>query len=98
MQTVATKAPDTTAPPVALAPGVSEDWIAVGVAGVLIAAILSGLRLDPIPFGWTTSADLARVLGPASLLRWLQLGLFLVIPAVLGARLLGARPGNFAIG
>jgi uncharacterized integral membrane protein (TIGR00698 family) len=98
MQTVATKAPDTTAPPVALAPGVSEDWIAVGVAGVLIAAILSGLRLDPIPFGWTTSADLARVLGPASLLRWLQLGLFLVIPTVLGARLLGARPGNFAIG
>ena len=63
MQTVAPKAPDTSAPPAAPSPGVSEDWIAVGVAGVLIAAILFGLRLEPIQFGWTTGGDLARVIG-----------------------------------
>ena len=98
MQSVKMKAPAVSSAPVTAPAAVSEDWIAVGVAGVLIAAILLGVRFGAIQFGWTTGVDLGRVFGVANLLRWLQLGAFLLIPTVVGARILGARPVNFAIG
>jgi uncharacterized integral membrane protein (TIGR00698 family) len=98
MQRVKTRPADVSAAAVGPPAPVSEDWIAVGVAGVLIAAILAGFRLTPVQFGWTTGADLAGVFSLTSVLRWLQLGSFLVVPTVIGARMLGARPLNFAIG
>ena len=81
-----------------MASPVSEDWIAVGVAAVLIATILLGVRPGPIQFGWSTPSDLLRVFGAGNLANWLLLGIYLLIPTVIGARLLGARPLNFAIG
>jgi uncharacterized integral membrane protein (TIGR00698 family) len=98
METVRTTVAGASAPPAAPPAPVNEDWIAVSVAGVLIAATLFGLRLDPIQYAWTTAADLSSVVSPANLLRWLQLGLFLLIPTVVGAHLIGARALNFAIG
>jgi len=38
------------------------------------------------------------VLGVDNLLRALQIGLLLLVPAAVGARLVGARPGRFAAG
>ena len=97
MQTVNQNTTETSSPP-AMASPVSEDWIAVGVAAVLIATILLGVRPGPIQFGWTTASDLSQVFGAGNLANWLLLGVYLLIPTVIGARLLGARTLNFAIG
>ena len=97
MQSVKQNTTETSAPP-ALASPVSEDWIAVGVASVLIAAILLGVRPGPIQFGWSNVSDLSRVFGARNLANWLLLGIYLLVPTVVGARLLGARALSFAIG
>ena len=97
MQTVKQHTTETASPP-ALASPVSEDWIAVGVAAVLIVAILLGIRPGPIRFGWSNASDLSRVFGAGNLANWLLLGIFLLTPTVLGARLLGARTMSFAAG
>jgi uncharacterized integral membrane protein (TIGR00698 family) len=87
-----------TSAPAAVASPVNEDWIAVGVAAVLIAAILLGVRPGAIQFAWSNAADLSRVFGPGNIANWLQLGIYLLIPTVIGARLLGARIVGFIIG
>ena len=85
-------------PATPVAPSISEDWVAVGVAGVLIAAILSGgARPDPIQVSWSSGADLARIFAPANVLNWIQLGLCLLVPTVVGARLLGAAGALLAV-
>jgi uncharacterized integral membrane protein (TIGR00698 family) len=81
-----------------LASPVSEDWVAVGVAALLIVGILLGVRPGPIQFGWSSASDLSRVFGAGNLVNWLLLGSFLLIPTVFGARLLGARALSFATG
>ena len=77
----------------------NEDWISVGVAGTLIAAILFGVRPVPMQFGWTTGADLlSRVLSANNFVSWLQLGFCLLIPTAIGAHLLGLRVLSFVTG
>ncbi len=97
MQSVKQNRTETALPP-ALASPVSEDWVAVGVAALLIVAILLGVRPGPIQVGWSNASDLSRVFGAGNLANWLLLGVFLLIPTVLGARLLGARALSFATG
>jgi hypothetical protein len=79
----------TESPAPAVTGTVNEDWIAVGVAAVLIAAILAGLRPTPIQ---------PRLLSVTNVINWLVLGIFLLVPTVAGAWLLGARTTTFAVG
>jgi uncharacterized integral membrane protein (TIGR00698 family) len=97
MQSVKQNPTETSSPP-AMASPVSEDWVAVGVAAVLISAILVGVRPGSIQFGWSNASDLARIFGAGNLANWLVLGIYLLAPAVVGARLLGAPALRFAIG
>jgi uncharacterized integral membrane protein (TIGR00698 family) len=77
----------------------SEDWLAVSVAGVIMALVLAGLRPAPPRFGWALPGELVgTVLAPDNLLRSLYVGVLLLVPAAVGARLLGVRPGPFAAG
>ena len=96
MQAVQPRATESSAPSAVQTP--NEDWVAVGVAGVLIAAVLAGVRPAPIQVVWSSASDLSRVFAMTNVVRWLVLGLFLLVPTVLGARLLGARPAEFAAG
>ena len=93
----------TTAPAVPDTPNtrtaVSEDWLAVGISIAIIAVILLGVRPSVGQFRWTTAPELATsVFAPSNVLAWLQIGALIAIPAAIGARLLGARMGSFAIG
>jgi uncharacterized integral membrane protein (TIGR00698 family) len=88
----------TESPAPAVTGTVNEDWIAVGVAAVLIAAILAGLRPTPIQVAWSSAADLPRLLSVTNVINWLVLGIFLLVPTVAGAWLLGARTTTFAVG
>ena len=76
-----------------------EDWLAVGIGGVIIAVVLFGIRPDPARFGWSNPGDLVgTVLAAGNLSRWLQLGVLLLLPAAVGARLMGARLVPFVLG
>jgi len=82
-----------------VAPAISEDWLAVWISAAILIAILAGVRPDVAQFGWSTAADLSsRVFAASNIVRWLELGVLLVIPATVGARLLGARVGSFMVG
>src|SRR5918993_4803043 len=95
-----TRLTETSSPtaPAAIASPFSEDWIAVGVAAVLIAAILLGIRPGAIQFAWTDATDLSQVFRAGNVANWLLLGIYLLIPTVIGARLLGARTLSFVTG
>ena len=78
---------------------VSEDWLAVWIGSVIIALVLLGVRPEVARFGWRGPDDLfGTVLAPGNLSRWLQFGVLLLVPAAVGARLMGARIVPFVIG
>jgi uncharacterized integral membrane protein (TIGR00698 family) len=78
---------------------VSEDWLAVAIAGVIIALVLIGVRPSSARFGWSDPQELAgAVLSAGNLWNLLQLALLLLFPAAAGAWLLGAQPHRFAAG
>jgi uncharacterized integral membrane protein (TIGR00698 family) len=82
----------------AVASPINEDWIAVGVAAFLIAAILLGIHPGAIQFGWSSAADLSALFRPGNVANWVLIGVYLLVPTVIGARLLGARVLNFVVG
>ena len=93
----------TAAPPVAEKPRTralaNEDWVAVWIAAAIIALVIVGVRPDVPQFGWGRTADLtATVFAPANVWRWLQLGVLILVPAAVGARLMGARLVPFMVG
>ena len=77
----------------------SEDWLALLIAGAIIALVLLGVR-PPVPrFAWSNPQELVgSVLSASNLWRSLQLAILVLIPAAAGARLLGAPPLRFALG
>ena len=76
-----------------------EDWVAVWIAAAIIALVIVGVRPDVPQFGWGRTADLtATVFAPANVWRWLQLGVLILVPAAVGARLMGARLVPFMVG
>ena len=78
---------------------VSEDWLAVLIAGIIIALVLLGVRPGIPRFGWSDPQGLtSTVLTPDNLARAVQLGILLLIPATAGALVLGARLLPFAAG
>ena len=78
---------------------VSEDWLAVWIAAAIIALVIAGVRPDAPQFGWGGAADLATtVFAAANVWRWLQLGVLILIPAAIGARVMGARLVPFIVG
>ena len=78
---------------------VNEDWVAVWIGAAIIALVVAGVRLDAPQFAWQGGADLAdTVFAAGNLGRWLQLGVLMLIPAAVGARVLGVRIGPFAAG
>ena len=79
-------------------PPMTEDWVAVCLGGVLIAAVLVGIGPSMPTFDWAGGQDLAGVLGLDNLLRSALLGLFLLVPVAIGAVTLGARPAGFIPG
>lgn len=77
----------------------NEDWPTVWIGSAIILLIVVGVRPDVPRFGWSAAADLSTtVLSAANVSRWLQLGVLLLVPAAVGARLLGARLVPFVIG
>ena len=93
----------TTAPPDAEKPRTgapyNEDWVAVWIAAALIALVIVGVRPDVPQFGWSGAADLAAtVFAAANVWHWLQLGVLILVPAAVGARLMGARLVPFMVG
>jgi uncharacterized integral membrane protein (TIGR00698 family) len=80
-------------------PRLSEDWTAVVIGVVLVAAVLLGLRPAVPRVAWSSGAELiAAVLAPANLLALLLFTAVLLIPAAAGARLTGGRVGSFMTG
>lgn len=80
-------------------PRVSEDWTAVGIATVLIALVLVGLRPGAPRFGWTTvDALLVGALSPSSLFSVVALGAVLLVTASAGAAVMGVQLGPFVRG
>jgi uncharacterized integral membrane protein (TIGR00698 family) len=77
----------------------SEDWLAVWIAGVLMALVLAGLRPALPRFGWTTPRELAgAVVALDNVWHSVVLGLVLLVPAAAGAHLMRVRPLPFAGG
>jgi uncharacterized integral membrane protein (TIGR00698 family) len=80
-------------------PVISEDWLAVLVAAVSIILVLGGVRPLMPAFNWEAGTDVTgRVLSPDNIIRAVQVGLLLLIPAAAGAVVLGARVVRFAAG
>src|ERR687891_33802 len=80
-------------------PAVSEDWLAVGIAFVIIALVLTGIRLALPSFTWTTAGELSgAVLGPQNLQRSLIAGAALGVFAAAGAWLAHVPLARFIAG
>ena len=94
--------PTTTPPgvdPESTRSSINEDWVAVWIAAAIIALVIAGVRPDAPRFGWGGAADLvATVFAAANVSRWLQLGVLVLVPAAIGARLMGARLVPFMVG
>ena len=81
------------------ASSVNEDWVAVWIGAAIIALVVIGVRPAASQFGWGVAADLSStVFTAANVGRCLQLGLLILIPAAVGARLMGARLVHFTVG
>ena len=78
---------------------INEDWVAVWIGAAIIAVVLVGVRPAAPGFAWDGAAGLAAsVFAAGNVLRWLQLGVLILIPAAIGARLMGARLMPFVVG
>ena len=78
---------------------INEDWVAVWIAVAIIVLALAGVRPSVPRFGFAAAGDLpGTVLALDNVWRTLQFGLLLLVPAAVGARLLGARLLPFAVG
>ena len=78
---------------------VNEDWVAVWIGTAIIALVIAGVRLDAPLFDWSGASDLATdVFAAGNVWRTLQLGVLILIPAAIGARVMGARLGPFVAG
>jgi hypothetical protein len=76
-----------------------EDWIAVAIGVAILLLVILGVRPGVPRFGWGTAGELwTNVLTGANLLRWIQLGLLLLIPAAVGGRMMGASVASFVGG
>jgi uncharacterized integral membrane protein (TIGR00698 family) len=77
----------------------NEDWLAVWTGLLLIAFVLTGLRLQLPVFAWSGGGELlAKVLHPANLWRALEAGVALGILSALGVYLMAGSPRRFAAG
>ena len=94
----------TTTPPPAVdqkpaGSSINEDWLAVWIAAAIVVLVIAGVRPDTPRFGWGGAADLATaVFAATNVSSWLQIGVLVLIPAAIGARLMGARPVPFVTG
>ena len=78
---------------------VNEDWVAVWIGAAIITLVVAGVRFDAALFSWRDGADLAAtVFAAGNVWRWLQLGVLILIPAAIGAQVMGARLGPFVAG
>jgi len=78
---------------------VSEDWLAVWIAAVIIVLVLIGVRPGLPRYGWSDPQGLtSTVFALDNISRAVQLGILLLIPATAGGLVLGARLLPFAAG
>ena len=89
---------DATPTPTPAGSSINEDWVAVWIGAAIIAIVLVGVRPAAPGFAWDGVADLATVFAAGNVLLWLQLGVLILIPAAIGARLMGARLVPFVAG
>lgn len=76
-----------------------EDWVAVWIGAAIILLVVAGLGPAVPRFAWTVAGDLsATVLAGQNLASWLMLGLLLLVPAAIGARLMGTPVVPFIAG
>ncbi len=76
----------------------NEDWLAVGVAAVVIILALLGVRPAMPAFRWESAGDLAGVLGAGNLASTLLLAGAMLALSIVPLRLLGAGAGRYAAG
>jgi uncharacterized integral membrane protein (TIGR00698 family) len=78
---------------------ITEDWMAVLLAALMIGAVLAGWRPSLPTFSWTTADDLTgKVLAGANLLKMLVCGVIFFFVASAGCALMGERVPRFASG
>jgi uncharacterized integral membrane protein (TIGR00698 family) len=76
-----------------------EDWIAVAIGAASILFVLLGVRPAAPRFDWSNWEQLSStVLTGSNCLLWIELGLMLLLPAMVGARMMGASVISFALG
>jgi uncharacterized membrane protein YadS len=76
-----------------------EDWLAVWLAGVLIALVLAGVRVALPAFAWSDTSDLGqRVLASSNLVNVLAAGGLIGLLAAAGMLLMREPVATFAIG
>ncbi len=89
-----------TSDPVAAAPRtrISEDWLAVCLGGVTLAAVLGGARITLPAFSWGALADLgSRVLAAPNLASLATAGVVVGVLAAVGMIVMREPVGRFAL-
>jgi len=77
----------------------SEDWLAVWIGFLSIAAVLFGVRPELPAFAWATAGDLpGRVLGAHNLVNALTIGAVLAVLSSACVRLMNGSSARFIIG
>jgi uncharacterized membrane protein YadS len=76
----------------------NEDWLAVCLGFLVIAAVLAGVRPALPSFSWSATGDLPRVLTSDNITRSLVIGAAYLAISAVGVALMGGQVGKYALG
>lgn len=76
----------------------SEDWLAVGLGGLLILLTLVGVRLDLPKLEWDSLGALGDLLGEGGLGKWLVGGALYLVVSSVGIALMGGDVVRYVTG
>src|SRR6185436_17985126 len=79
-------------------PRVSEDWLAVGIAFLMIVLVLGGMRVPFPSVAWRGAADVPGLASPANLTGGLTVGGLFGILSSTAVYLMRGSPSRFAMG
>lgn len=76
----------------------SEDWLAVGLGGLLILLTVVGVRLDLPKLEWDSGGALGDLLGGGALGKWLVGGALYLVVSSVGIALMGGNVVRYVTG